>query len=310
MNSAIRTVLTTIAICSLLPAWTINAQTDQTDQPLRWKLKQGEKLSVLLEQNTGVKTMLGNREQETGNEMLMTLQWNVTSAANNEFVIEQTIERIQLTINAPSENGIQTTKLDTSEEEGTGKLAEHLLQQIRPLIGTVHSITMNDRGEISDVSIPKDSKEAIRQAPSSMQIRQIVSEDGIKEMIGQGAIVFPSESISSGDDWSEQKTVQNGLGEITTTTKFTYNGPQEIDGGKVEQFSASILMTSDAKKLKEGVKISGFDGKGKIMFAAEAKNVLATEFSNQLTTKRNYRETIIESTVTTETKTKVTRDDG
>ena len=310
MNSAIRTVLTTIAICSFLPVWTVNAQTDQTDQPLRWKLKQGEKLTVVLEQNTGVKTGLGNRAQETGNEMTMTLQWNVKSEAKNEFVIEQTIERIQLTINAPSENGIQTTELDTSEAEGKGKLAEHLLQQIQPLVGTVHLVTMTDRGEITNVSVPKESKEAIRQAPSSMQIRQIISEAGIKEMIGQGAIVFPSESITPGADWSSRKTVENGLGEVTTSTKYTYNGPQEIDGANVEQFSALTMMTVDEKKLKEGVQISGFDSKGKATFAATAKNVLETEFSSQLTTKRTYRETIVESTVTTETKTKVTREDG
>lgn len=279
----------------------------QSNQPLRWNLKQGEKLSVVLEQNTGVKTTLGNRAQETGNEMIMSLNWEVTSVENG-FVIKQSVERIQLTINTPSENGLQTTTLDTASDDNSGQQAQHLLEQVRPLIGTVHNITMSPRGEITGVSLPKESKEAIRTAPASMQIRQVFSENGIKELLGQGAIVFPAKSIEAGAEWKSNKSVRNGLGELTTVTTYSYDGREGDGADSADQFKVLAELTN--KKLNKEVESVNFSGKGKIRFAAEAKMVLDSELSNEMTTKRTYRETIIETTVTTEVKTKVNRDNG
>ena len=296
---------------SLLPLLLIFLSTSvavsQSTDAVRWNLKQGEKLKVELQQDTGFKTNIGNRSQEVGNQMTMFVDWEVESAADDSFVIAQTITRIKLTVNIPDENGIQQTRLDTASDDQTGKLAEQLIEQINPLIGLKFQVTMSNRGEIKNVDIPKASLEAIRQAPSSMQIRQVITADGLRELIGQSAIVFPESSVAKGESWDSQTKVTNALGDFNKTNKFTFDGPQSIDAGEYQQFT---VTTTVDEKMKEGAALKNFGGNGKIWFSADAPMILRSQTTNQMTSERRYRERIIESTVTTEIKMKVSRDNG
>ena len=166
---------------------------------------------------------------------------------------------------------------------------------------------MSNRGEIKNVDIPKASLEAIRQAPSSMQIRQVITADGLRELIGQSAIVFPESSVAKGESWDSQTKVTNALGDFNKTNKFTFDGPQSIDAGEYQQFT---VTTTVDEKMKEGAALKNFGGNGKIWFSADAPMILRSQTTNQMTSERRYRERIIESTVTTEIKMKVSRDNG
>ena len=79
---------------------------------------------------------------------------------------------------------------------------------------------MNPRGEILDVEIPEQSMQAIREAPASMQIRQVLTKEGLSDLFGQSAIVFPEKSLSAGDTWIDQTEIKNEVGTIKKIDQF------------------------------------------------------------------------------------------
>ena len=269
----------------------------EDSRKLRWNLKAGEKLEAVLTQDTNVSSSLNNRDQEIGNKMLLEMDWNIKTATANEFTIEQSIRRIKLTINAPGKGGVKITTVDTDSDQEPGQLAGQLLQQIRPLIGTTFMVFINARGEIVDVKIPDASMEVIRQAPASMQIRNVLTKEGLKELFGQSAIAFPENAVASGDSWTAESELKNELGDLQRTSEFTYVGSQEEAENKFDKIK--VITEAKLTNTKSETILDNFSGTGDILFAADSTRVLESRWKNSLTTSRNYRDKIIRSTVET-----------
>ena len=273
---------------------------------LRWSLQLDASYDVELKQQTGIKTNIQNRSQEIGNDMTLQMKWNVASVENSVYEINQSISRIRLKVTSPSKGGVQITEIDTgAENEKTTEFGARLLEQIQPLVGTQFVVTMTNRGEIKNVEIPKDSMEKIRSAPASMQLRQVVSEDGLKELIGQSAIVFPENALKPGDKWDTTDTVKNDFASITKNNQYTYNGASESDGAPSDSISVSTKIK--AADVSDDNSIENFVGTGKIEFANESDLLLSSQIRNEMTTLRKYRDQKIKSTVTTDVSMRVTK---
>lgn len=274
-------------------------------QKLRWALKTGEKLEAVLSQDTNVASSLNNRDQKIGNKMLMELDWTVKTADEARFTIEQSIRRIKLTINAPSKGGVKITTIDTAADEPSGQLAGELLQQISPLLEKSFLVTTNARGEILEVEIPDASMEAIRQAPASMQIRNVLTKEGLKELFGQSAIAFPENAVANGEAWTAETEYKSDLGKLQKTSEFTYTGTEEKDG--IEFNKINVVTKAQLTHPESKTSLDNFSGTGEILFSANANRMLDSRWKNSLTTSRNYRDKIIRSTVETNATLTVSR---
>ena len=227
--------------------------------------------------------------------MLLEMDWNVVSATDEQFEIEQTITRIRLTINTPNKSGVKTTTIDTESEGKTTELGASLLEQIKPLIGTKFNVSMTPRGEIAEVSIPKDSLAQIRLAPASMPIRELLTEKGLKDLIGQSAIVFPENSISAGEDWTIDAGQKNTA--FSKTNTVTFIGTSLSDGVDVHTFKVNTDITESSNGVEQEVEpgttkmtIQEFSGGGKIVFSPDGLVVVDSDMKNKMMTNRNYRE--------------------
>ncbi len=292
-------------ICFSWPGESVWAQ--ESGKKLRWKFEQGDKYDVELTQQTGIKTAIQNRSQEIGNEMLLSMKWTISKANDSDYVIDQSIERIKLTITAPSKGAVEITKIDTASTDKPTEFGERLLEQVRPLIGSVFSVAMTDRGEITNVEIPKPTMEALRAAPASMQLRELITEQGLKDLFGQSAIVFPEAAIESGATWNTSNSVKNELATVTKKSTFTYNGTEEADGLNFDSFSIDAEIESSEVSAENS--IDNFTGSGKIKFANNATTMLDSRISNAMTTMRKYRDQKIKTTVNTDVSMRVTKSD-
>lgn len=289
-----------IAIClTFVLFWVANSklQAQDTGRELRWNLKAEEKLEAILTQDTNITTKLNNRTQEIGNKMTLEMDWEVKSADSEKLVIQQSIRRIQLTINAPGKGGVKITTVDTNSKDEPSQFAGELLQQVRPLIGTNYLVTVSPRGEITEVEIPKPSMEVIREAPASMQIRNIMTKEGLIELFGQSAIAFPEKAISAGDTWNTDSELKTNLGDFTKTVEFTYSGSKNLDGTEYDE--VNVATTAKLNNAATKTELDDFSGSGKLLFSADADKVVDSQWQNSLTTSRTYRDKIIQSTVQT-----------
>ena len=292
-------------VCFLVIGYANILVAQDLEKQLRWNLEPDTSYEVELNQTTGIKTNIQNRTQEIGNEMTLLMNWTVSSAEDSTYKINQSITRIRLTVTAPSKGGVQITSIDTGSDEKTTEFGMRLLEQIKPLIETSFLVTMTDRGEIKEVEIPKESMEAIRSAPASMQLRQVISEQGLKELIGQSAIVFPQNRVKPGDQWESRNSVKNEFATITKKNQLKYDGSKEIDGSTFESVTLTTgITTSD---ISEGNSIESFVGSGTILFSNENDTLLDSKIKNEMTTIRKYRDQKIKSTVNTDVSMKVTK---
>ncbi len=295
LNSVFASILTFAFLC-FSPATSA-----QEPQVLRWTLKQGEELAVELDQTTYIDTNLDNRKQKIGNEMKLSMSWRVAESNDDQFRIEQQINRIQLTIKAPGKEGVKITNVDTESKTPTKGLAEELLAQVRPLIGAKFIVAMNRRGKILDIEVSDDAMKAVRSAPASMQIRQALTKEGMTNLFGQTAVTFPEEPLAKGDSWKSSATVQTALGTVAREDTFTLSQWQD------DMATVSVATTASFDRVKPDVVVSGFQSSGVIRFSPNGQNVANSELSNRLTSSRKYRDKTIRSTVNTKIELKVER---
>lgn len=294
------------ALFSILILTACNHSTGQEARLIRWQLSEGSRYRVELKQSTAIKSSIDTREKQLGNEMLLLMSWKIESAKDDAFNITQSIDRVYLKISQPGKEGIQTTEIDTDNERGPGSFAGELLKQIQPLIGTKYLVSMTSRGEISEISVPPESMEALRNAPASMRLRQVLTREGLEDLIGQSAIVFPEQAIKAGDEWTTSQDITNALGKIRKTHRYVYNGEQDRNDAEAAGFSVSTVV----EKLEPGendATIDGFSGSGKIWFAPEENEILESSVENKMTTRRTYREKIIQTSVSSSISMRVSK---
>src|SRR5689334_7365811 len=68
----------------------------QAQTRLRWKLKAGESFVVDALQETESQVAFGGKSVSTKIDLTLQLTWTVTAATEKEFVIKQSIDRIQI----------------------------------------------------------------------------------------------------------------------------------------------------------------------------------------------------------------------
>ncbi len=280
----------------------------QPADTLRWKLGQGDQYDVQLIQDTNISSQIDNRGRQTANKMTLDMQWLVQSVNDDRTaVIQQTISRIQLTLTTPEDAGSQTISIDTDDAGKQKDLAKHLLQQVSPLIGTEYLVTMSDRGEVIRVDVPESSMEALRGAPASMQLRQVLTKEGLTEMFGQSAIIFPEQAISVGDDWKSESEVSNSLGTFTRIHTYSYDGSQQKDQKTMQHVSIKTELKQKATS-QQGSELVEFTGSGQLWMDNEAGYVRESSLANELKTiNKTYPSSIINTTITSRVSMKVVK---
>jgi hypothetical protein len=219
----------------------------------------------------------------------------------------QSIRRINLEIHRPSETAIETTRVDTdSPQQLTPGLAAELHKQIEKLIGVDFNVVMNDRGAILDVSIPEDSLAVIRHAPASMKLRELLTADGLKSILGQSAIVFPEKDNASQSPSTME--VVNAIGKVAMESRIKYQGREKRNGTESHAFKIeSTARVIEAAAADDAPRMDSYTGTGKAWFWPDEVLVYESQFENRIKMSRQYRDQRIGSTVTTEIKMQVVK---
>ena len=289
----------------ILLAYAASSLAAQESDTIQWQLVAGDKLQSTHEQRTSIETSIDNRRKQIGNDMLLVIDWIIDKVEDNRIEMTQSINRIKLEIRRPSKTATETTIVDTeSNDEPTPGLAKGLYGQITSLIGTEFKVVMTTRGEIVEVTIPESSKSTVRSAPASMLLRQILTTDGLKKLIGQACITFPENE--SQKQWKTNSENTNALGKLRKETVVNYEGKSKRNGANAHTFALnSIAKTIDAATTSDAPTMDDYSGWGKVWYSPDTKQVYESEFENRMNLTRQYRDQKIISAVSTTNKMRV-----
>jgi hypothetical protein len=272
----IRTRIAGLGLAALLVA-AVPAQAQTT---LRYKFKQGDKLDYVIENKMTMKIDIGGKEIEMAINQNMEMAWKIESVANDgKGRIQQKLTRIQFSMDTPM------GKVEYDSKDGKvppGPLGETIAPIFKALSGLEFTLTMDPRGEISDVKIPKDLLKAVN-AQQLPGVGEMFTEDGLKKMMAQSGISFPKESVSKGKTWNQKLSFKMPFGEMKMDNVYTYEGAVQKGEKKVEQISVkpAISLKPDenapvAMTMKDG------GGKGMAYFDNDAGRIVEMSMTQNM----------------------------
>ena len=277
-TGAVRSGLISAAVLVLL-AGPAHAQTT-----LKYKFKEGDKLNYATEMTQKQTMNIMGNEVETTTTQNMDMTWNVTTVKDGKAQISQTIDRIRMKVDSAF-GGFDFDSKDGKEPEGPiGMIVGPVLNA---MAGAEFTVTMTEQGDVSETKLSEKLIEAIKSNPILQQMGGAFTEEGMKNMIGQqGGSVLPKEAVKKGDTWNHKTELKMPpIGVMKISNTYTYRGPEDRDGAKVEKIDVKTEMTieplADAAAQFE-FKVKSSEAKGTMYFDNKAGRIVATTMNTKM----------------------------
>ena len=275
----------------------------QESKLLRWKFREGEKLTLTCTQTIDTKRTVQGRSAQMSMILTSQMDWTVNSVdAKGNAKIAQSFRRLTAKLNAA--NGSSITFDSGSKIKPTG-LAKDVAERLIPLIGKEFTVGMTTRGEITDVKLSEELEEAIEDAAGAKEARaDLFSKQGITDLMKQFAIKLPEKAVAKGAKWATKHKTSLPIGKLQLENKFTYQGASVVAGRSVLQIglASDVKVATPAKRTK----LKKFENRGTIQFD-EIRGRLAKATSKQsIVATTKLRDAVIEiqmsTVITTELK--------
>ena len=280
-------------------------QAKAQDIDLTWNLSANDKFSITMQQQAKIVSQVDQRNRTSSNDMQMWVDWEVVEVSpNGVYKIEQTIRRITLVTKTPNDSGEQVTNVDTETIDNTRGLAARLGQMIAPLIGATITIQMTERGSIESVVIPETTMESLRQAPESMRLRQLFTEESLSQMFGQAALQTPDQPIASGATWQANREISSEMGSFDQVQLFTLQEQQSESNIQTITLKTELQEKSPSQT---GARLDKFEGSGTFKYNSAEGIFSESRIDSLMVTTKNYSDLVIETNVTSMIKLSVQR---
>ena len=283
---------------------------------LRWKFKPGETLRYTIDQKITTTAKLPGG-QELKNSLIQTVEmsWSVKSVnEDGSAELTQTFDRVLDKVDGPFAKYEYDSK---SGKEPEGPIAAARLPLFKAMLGTPITFKMNAQGEPSGFQVPEKLTQTLREAgPSAAAAGALFSEEGLKSMILQTTVVLPKDDLAPGKSWTRQtKESVPAIGTMTLDTTFTYDGPDDAEGRKLEKIGQTtkvdIKPPADAKaEAAFPLKIKSQDSKGVIHFDNDAGHLVHLQLNDKIERVATIMNMEINEVTETSTTRKLVKDEA
>ncbi len=219
-----------LALIACVPAWS-------QGQELRYKFQAGGKSAYVTEIKQTLKMDVNGKATEIKLDLLFETTQTVDSVdtATGIAKLNYKFDRMKVVIDGP----INMEYDSKNDKEPDSPLAA----TFKALSEGEIKMTMNLRGELTDIIMPEKLIEELKKQSSSNSelFGNLFSDDAFKDMINQSAMILPREApIAGKSTWERNLDKKMGTqGVLKNTTKYTY-------AGKSESFD-KIVMKMDMK---------------------------------------------------------------
>ncbi len=267
-------VIPGLILGALCAATGLHAQ-DDAKHLLRYQLKKGDVQHYEFTQRQKTKMSMGDQPMEVSSEMQMFVEFRCTGAAEGKFEVAQTIYRIKMKSKNPMMGEID---FDTNDEDSVPTMFDPMLD----IIGQRMKATVDARGQVSNLAIPEELKEAVT-GRSGINLEDIFSEFIIQ---------FPEEPIAIGSGWAttrSQSMGQMGDLEVKIANKLVgVEGSNAILQQDIEMdFGDEMPVTAKVKKAESKLVIDMRTGMTQSMMMNMLMNITANRGGMQVDVEQN-----------------------
>jgi hypothetical protein len=309
-------------------AWMVSSCPAQ--QLLQWKFQPGQVILVELEQSTrtqqaslapGLKDRSENPNSHSGNasrsstlsssnpgphtgatseaKMTMRMKWQVRSISPEGVAeIAQTVENVAIDMSSPDGGRIQ---FDTSDQRSNTGLARTLRENVQPVIGLTVLQRMNPQGEILDARLAPESRQRLDNDGKGQGVRQVFSEEDVRNLVTQSAAVLPQRPVRPGDTWESSSKSNSPLGELLTTMRYTYRGSFRQGERTLERIDVQLDIVMPQKEQPPiAATLRDQQSQGTLWFDAQAGMFVQSSLQQGMTLQTNLGQMVQEHKLNTD----------
>ncbi|MEW4569415.1 DUF6263 family protein [Tautonia sp. JC769] len=259
--------------CLLLSAPSGAAET------LRWKFAQGDTHQYELNQTTVTTAMVQNQEVKTTINQTVDMAWEVDSVNDDGSArVAQTIERVRVSLDSQ----FASFAYDSQDDAAGEGPAAMLKPVIDALVGSRVVLVMNTRGEVSDVEVPDEMIERLRNAgPGAQALQNLASAEGMKGLIGQSTLILPEEEVEAGASWTRNVELPTPQGVLALTNTYTLEEAESDSAARI----ALSMNIDDFKVAPDSpfeMKVEEQSGTGTYTFDTSAGRLASSEVKQGL----------------------------
>lgn len=295
-------VLKALIACAVL---VVGASMASGQTMLSWKLQEGDRFDLQVEQRTSSTATVVNKTVTTTIEMVLESTWSVEKMAGDVATIRQKVTRAMSKVQAGDQAPVE---YDTAKAEQPSSSARYLAADLKALVEPESSIllTMNPQGEILSAELSPTLAELWADEKTSGPAKKEATSS-LEAILRLPLVVLPGKQVSAGETWTTTRKLTTPAGNFTQATKYTYEGPRESSGVTAAAIAFSSTLT-DAASSK--TKIKEQSQTGTALFAAQAGRLVSAQQTQKLVTETPYREATITVVIESQVKRTLTPSDG
>jgi hypothetical protein len=164
---------------------------------------------------------------------------------------------------------------------------------------------MTNRGELMAMQL-SDQGAASLQA-SGAQINETFSQEGLRALWEQAAVVLPQYAVKPGDNWQGRSQINSPAGTLLMTTKYTYRGTEQLEGRVLERIDLEITVGFGDGPNALGLDVNVADQKncGSMYFDAVLGQFVRSEIVQQMTMETQLGEHVHRQQLNTQLRMKL-----
>jgi hypothetical protein len=302
-------MLTRHFVWSLLAAATLLLPRALTAQTLlRWKLQPGDVLTVLAQQQIESQVAFSGKSTVTTIGLQLDLSWKVTAANEREITLEQSVERIRMTLSAPPSAAIE---YDSAAKGRLTGQTRDLAASLQPLVGAAIEMRMTTRGEIIAAKPANESAESLLSSEQKATDSGDSSHRAVEQLLRQSLMILPEKEVNAADTWNTTGEFKSAAGPLKQETTYTLAKLDMQDGQQIAQIRTTSKLTTNPPAAASGqsspppLNVKLHEHTAKIEFDVSAGRLRSSESAQNLTTERPFRETTIVVNLTSTQKTTI-----
>lgn len=266
-------------------------------QELRWNLSVGDRFRVSVNQERNSTTRVDKREVRISSLTTIDLDWQVTAIdENGNFQIQQSIQKVAAKVGNP-EFPSQAISFDTDSENRPKKESLKVLQQVQPLIGVNFNVSLSPRGEITAVTCSEETIKLLQELPASLDLQSLLSEQGLKEILGANGLVLPENSPQEGTAWEAKTTVVNPFGVFDRLTKFKFARTEKVNNVELAMIELQTSVEPKTRVNEKEGKLNFYEESGSLNFDLSNGAVQSLKTKSLTEVENNYSDTRLVTTV-------------
>jgi hypothetical protein len=253
---------------------------------IAWRAQQQETLRVRMIHRMRTEIPLDQKPSAMSLLTAMELRWRLTDAGDpGKVAIEQKIERLIL---QSTEADGRTWDFDTASADPAPPELRELADALRPLIGSRVTIVLDARGQIQDVQRSSETDRWLAEMPAAARWKNLLTRDGMRQMLRQALGPLPDRPVVSGDRWQEVRTLQTPLGQITLIDRFEYQGTVIEQGRELARIDRTTSLRrdeSDAELFAESSAPTSHQDSGTLYFDSDAGRLVRSRNHHRWTSE-------------------------